>query len=637
MNAFKKAKWIYADCAVGEDQYTEYVDSLERIDAPTYLYICADSDYAVFINGTYVASGQYRDFEHYKIYDTLEISAYLTEEVNRVRILHYYCGVDTQTYRRGVAGLLYEIVSGDRTLAYSDESTQSRLSPSYANGKKRFVSSQLGFTFAYDATQDGEDGYRSSVAVEKHVRLFPRPIPRMAVLPRREMQAISQIDDHTYLIDMGEEVVGFASLDFVSPCVQSVCVSYGESLEPDGHVRALIGGRSFCFDYVARTGQNIFTDYMLRLACRYLEVRTEAPIDIRYVGILPQVCEVEEKKCCIDSPRDREIYDICVNTLRLCMMEHYVDTPWREQCLYAFDSRNQMLCGYYAFKDGNRDYARANLKLIGEDRRADGLLSICYPCGTALAIPSFSLYYILAMREYMDYTGDATLAAEYAEKIEGILDEFLRNEREGLIVTFEGAQMWNFYDWSPYLSGSLSRSETTHADLVINSLFVMALDAYARMCERIGRPFRYGTLADEMCRRIADTFSDATGMLSHREGSAEYTSLGNALAILCGAVTGEAARKICDCIVRGEATPSSLSMNIWKYEALLLTDRDAYEGYVLDEIRVNYGKMLDAGSTTVWETAGGSVDFGNAGSLCHGWSAVPIYVFHKLGLAVPEK
>ena len=64
-----------------------------------------------------------------------------------------------------------------------------------------------------------------------------------------------------------------------------------------------------------------------------------------------------------------------------------------------------------------------------------------------------------------------------------------------------------------------------------------------------------------------------------------------------------------------------------------MTDRAAYEAYVLDEIRTVYGKMLDAGSTTVWETALGSVDFHNAGSLCHGWSAVPIYVFYRLGVA----
>ena len=31
------------------------------------------------------------------------------------------------------------------------------------------------------------------------------------------------------------------------------------------------------------------------------------------------------------------------------MHEHYEDTPWREQAFYVADSRNQALCGYYAF------------------------------------------------------------------------------------------------------------------------------------------------------------------------------------------------------------------------------------------------------------------------------------------------
>ena len=113
----------------------------------------------------------------------------------------------------------------------------------------------------------------------------------------------------------------------------------------------------------------------------------------------------------------------------------------------------------------------------------------------------------------------------------------------------------------------------------------------------------------------------------------EYTELGNALAVLCGAVTGESAALLCDKIVKGEFTPSSLSMNIWKYEALISVNGEKYKEFILDEIRANYKKMLDAGSTTVWETLEGSAAFGNAGSLCHGWSAVPVYVFHKLGVA----
>ena len=65
----------------------------------------------------------------------------------------------------------------------------------------------------------------------------------------------------------------------------------------------------------------------------------------------------------------------------------------------------------------------------------------------------------------------------------------------------------------------------------------------------------------------------------------------------------------------------------------MLTDEKKYKDFILNEIRTNYKKMLDAGSTTVWETVNGSSDFDNAGSLCHGWSAVPIYVYHRLGIA----
>ena len=81
---------------------------------------------------------------------------------------------------------------------------------------------------------------------------------------------------------------------------------------------------------------------------------------------------IKEKQVKLDNALDQKIYDACVNTLKLCMMEHYVDTPWREQCLYVYDSRNQALCGYKAFEGGNADYVRANLKLISQDRREDG-------------------------------------------------------------------------------------------------------------------------------------------------------------------------------------------------------------------------------------------------------------------------
>ena len=113
-------------------------------------------------------------------------------------------------------------------------------------------------------------------------------------------------------------------------------------------------------------------------------------------------------------------------------------------------------------------------------------------------------------------------------------------------------------------------------------------------------------------------------------GKGQYTELGNALAILAKVVTGEEAEALCQKLAGGDLVECSLSMKILMYQALINTDAEQYRQHILSEIRANYTKMLDAGSTTVWETIEGASAFDHAGSLCHGWSAIPIYYYHQL-------
>jgi hypothetical protein len=74
--------------------------------------------------------------------------------------------------------------------------------------------------------------------------------------------------------------------------------------------------------------------------------------------------------------------------------------------------------------------------------------------------------------------------------------------------------------------------------------------------------------------------------------------------------------------------PSTLSMGIFRYEALL-RDPVRYKDKVLLEIEERFSRMLKAGATTFWETDCGEADFSGAGSLCHGWSAIPIYFYAR--------
>ena len=633
MSAFENSKWIWIQNGDGQDMYAEFVDSIVYKGERTVINLSCDSDYTLYVNGRYVASNQYGDYEHYKIYDTVELDSFLTEVENSIKILVYHCGVGTSRYRPAKAGLIFEILQNGKVTAVSREDVLSRLSPTYVSGNKISVSGQLGFTFEYDATKENEDGYAPSVCVDKDCAFFPRPIKKAVLLEKKPIKSMTRNDDRHCLIDLGGETVGVPMLDIVSDTEQTLTVAWGEHIA-DGCVRKTIGGRNFWFKYKTKKGRNIFNEYMLRLGCRYIEIFAEEPIEVNYAGVLPQVYETEALNVNIDGELDRRIYDICVNTLKLSMMEHYVDCPWREQALYSFDSRNQMLCGYYAFADKNAEYARANLKLIGNDRRDDGLLSICYPCGTQLAIPSFSLYYLFSMQEYAEHTGDTTLAKEMLPKLRGILDEFLNNRENGLVKKFEDKSMWNFYDWSPHLSGTLGRAEESVPDLMANCVLILAIERFEKICDMLGEDFGYVGVTESLRQKANEAFYNAEkGVFTVHEGKAEYTALGNAVAVLAKVVEGEAAERICDMIARGELIDCSLSMKIFVYEALLLTDADKYSDLVLSDIRNNYKAMLDFGSDTVWETIDGESAFENAGSLCHGWSAVPVYIFHKLGIA----
>ena len=102
--------------------------------------------------------------------------------------------------------------------------------------------------------------------------------------------------------------------------------------------------------------------------------------------------------------------------------------------------------------------------------------------------------------------------------------------------------------------------------------------------------------------------------------------MGNSMALLIGLGDAELADKLIEGV---GLIPVTLSMSAFFYDALLRFG-DKYKNWILNDIRKKYKMMLDEGATTFWETEKGWQDFGNAGSLCHGWSAIPVYYFKKL-------
>ncbi len=629
MSVFANSKFIWIN-DTNTDTYGEFYASFKANSSPICRLSC-DGDYTLFINGKYVASNQYGDFEHYKIYDEIDLSNHITKGENHFALLVHHFGKDSQRYKRYQAGVIFEVLENGKAILESGESVLSRKSKGYVSGICREITGQLGFSYTYNAKN--EDGWQfgdgadleKSVAVSKNCTFFKRPNKKLSLGDKAFGKIISKESDTHFIVDLGREITGLLFFEIEGEA--NINIAYGESLTK-GKVRKIIGGRNFSIDYFSKEGINDFTHYMLRFACRYLEITATSPIILHKIGLIPQFYPIARRSQPILSDTDRKIYEACVNTLELCMMEHYVDCPWREQCLYAFDSRNQMLCGYYAFENGNCDYVRSNLLLMSKDVRADELLSICYPCGIDLTIPSFSLHYVTSVKEYLIHTGDFSLFYDVESKICDVLNVFVSRLENGLCPTFEGKKHWNFYDWSPFSEGALYQSTKKDFDCLLNCLLIIALKNYKEICSIVNKNFEYEKDLISLQNATKNAFFNKEKQLFFVKEENSYTELANSLAILADLCTQDEAKFICEALKNGELIPCSLSFKCFKYDALLKTDEE-YKAVILDEIRSTYLKMAEQ-TNTVWETAEGESAFDNAGSLCHGWSAIPIYYYNIL-------
>ena len=488
----------------------------------------------------------------------------------------------------------------------------------------------MGYSFRYDAAGE-ETPWHCAVPTGFHGPLYPRPIANLELWDTVPGSIIGGNGSTHFLLDLGREEVGFLELSLCSDTTQNILIAYGEHLA-DGAVPRIIGDRDFSVEYGAAPGENRYLNPFRRLGCRYLEVFCEQPITLRAMGIRPVMYPVNVLPFDAGDPRRQQIYNIAVRTLRLCMHEHYEDCPWREQALYGMDSRNQMLFGYHAF--GETAMPRASLHLFGQDHREDGLITICAPSDFDLVIPSFILHWYQAVLEYTEFSKDLTLAEELWPRLCGVLESLhrFRDEKTGLLPCLPGSNYWNFYEWTDE-----KMSDTDHRvegiDLMLNVLFLRALQAMIRLEEMTGLSCGLCAMAEPLKQTIRRTFRRDDGLYATDPARTHTSELGCALAVLTGVAEETDAKVICDLFTaeeKGNAVPVSLSMTAFVYDALLQTDEDRYAPWVLADIDRRCGYMLDHGATTFWETMDGWHDFDNAGSLCHGWSALAAYYYRIL-------
>ena len=666
--------WINPDNR--QDEYVDFFPEINFNEGCSYtLRIVSDTDRAVYLDGRLIAFGQYADYPDFPVYEDILLPA----KTNSVlKITAWHSGINSQTHVATDAYVAFCIFEDGKPICSSSSETLCRPTPEYLPHLCKIITGQMGAGFAMTSRTEVGDLFR---AVEKNITirsLRKRPTSPLylgeafdgklvaegffkynggddSALMMANSLAVENADEadgRYFLFDLGCECVGFPEIVFDSKVECDLYVGWGEHIT-DGKCRAAIHSRRFTTEIYAEAGKNSFFPVLRRFGARYIQLYfNTTEIENLSLKFYPTLLPVEIKPqefSGVKADLRKKIREVAIHTLRCCMHEHYEDCPWREQALYTLDSRNQMLAGYEVFKDKNADFVRANLDLISRGVRNDGILSLCYPAGTDYPIPFYTLAYFMQMNEYIINTGDTTLAEEKFDILVGLLEVFYsRSGENGLAKRFPDSEgYWNFYEWSKHLSGS-PKSKELRADeqpyeADLSAALSLASSAMSDICQSLGKRHEavfYRERAQMISKSIAEVFyrKDIGLFFDFTDRpDIEPSALTQAMCVLCGAADGLNQAIILDAVANNggkfgeiEVIPATLSMACFRYDALLKADKCKYTDVILGEIDRDCGYMLDCGATTFWETLKGEADFGGAGSLCHGWSAMAAYYYSKL-------
>lgn len=679
----KHGQWIWAPVDFEENQYVIFEAAFELEDTENvFANISVSGEYALYINDQWAGFGQFGDWPKHKTFNTHDVASSCVVGCNRLILKVWHMGIDCMVALKGEGRACFEVIQKKKVLVHSGPDSRCRMDSHYRMGcGVPYITNQLGFSFEYDAL--GRDGDLMPVKCcpePKSMRMRPVPLlkleplaagercfqgcfidqmPRTAASGMRMLQSalacvpdmdlrdgwmeIVSGDGLCLIYDLGRERSGYFSMEVELKENCEILIGWGEHLK-DLRVRTAVGGRNFCAVYRGKPGMNRFVHPFRRMGCRYIQLHVYARcVRVEHVGLLPVVYPMgHEVTLSISDGLHQRIYDTALETLKLCVHDHYEDCPWREQALYAMDSRIQILCGYYAF--GERKMPRACVELLAEGQREDGLLEICAPAKAPITIPGFSLAWVVELYEYVCYTGDVQVKG-LMDCVGKIFDAMERRRiNGGCVMSFYEAAYWNFHEWQPGLDGHGPRChEVGVQDGLLTGWYAIALNCAARLWKILDREDEASALERRLngVQKAIDCLWDeerGAYVAFMKDGVGESESaLMQALALLSGACPEKRAAFVRERLKTQQGLiPVTLNDALIRYEALM-QDEAAYADFVFEDIGRTWGNMLMEGATAFWETALGEKDFHNAGSLCHGWSAVPVYFYHAYGLGLrPE-
>ncbi len=364
-------------------------------------------------------------------------------------------------------------------------------------------------------------------------------------------------------------------------------------------------------------------------AFRYVGLRIEtgaAPLRLNQVAFRYSAYpyDVRAEFACSD-PRLDQVWDKGLRTMRLCSHETFEDCPHYEQMQYAGDTMITSHLGLLT--TGDARLSRQAMLQFDWSRIPEGLTQSRYPSRLLQVIPSWSLHWITAVRDYGLCSGDLELVAEVLPGMRAVVDWFRRHADErGLPARLP---YWNITDWCPWWPRGVVPGADSGPTCIISAQYIQALAEMGEMSEWLGRNEEAAAWRSEAARLrgvLHDTFwSEEEGLYFDRPGGPEVSQYGNAWAVACGAakpeITARMRARFPDDPKLAPGSFFSWHTTFRAMRAMGTYDRMTdYLGPWHESIELGLDTFVEENS--YWR------------SLCHAWSAHPVLEFlrHVLGV-----
>ena len=666
------------------NSYALFRKTFELRDVPPEapLIITADQSYQLYVNGEYVCRGPARGFQSHWPYDEVDVRPFLRKGANLLAVRAYNPGFSNFQYlTQGYAGLL---IAAEWAKIVSDKSWKCRrqtgiqrdtvptslqlfcqehidlreedpawMQPGFDDsGWKSEPATAAWNAMPWDSLESrgiplleekisiplrcigmakghcaGNYALTRDVARVRHSEgLTHRPCE---ISPAEiKVEATGRRRFRSFLFDFGHTVVGSVGFEILGARGGEILDTLhvetvdGQALAPhytpDRHCRM-----AFAHRLIGREGDQTHTFYHT-FGFRYmvLTVRDSLePLTIRTHLRSTLYPLVQNGSFRSSEPKLNRIWDTCARTQRVCSLDAYVDTPWREQAQWWGDARVQAKNTF--FYSGDTRLFRRGIAQIAAQTAPNGLTyghapTMAHSC----ILPDFTLVWLITLWDYYWQTGSLEPFLAHQETIRGALKYFEeKTDPETGLVGFDN-RYWLFLDWA----GLFKEGYST----VYNLWLLIALEKLASLSRAAGKLTEVRKLSAwaprlrvSLARLVRKDGLLCDGLTFDRKPVKATSIHSQTLAILANFQPEQNSKRIGKVLLpflRRETRPDISPSCYWITYVFEAMTEAGYGTEVVDYIREKWGPMTGHGTTwEVFEPRVGDESFS------HAWSAHPLY------------